>query len=31
MEGKGKEGKERRRESTRDSMGRYTGKEEGIV
>ena len=31
MEGKGKEGKERRREKIRDRIGRYIEKEEGIV
>ena len=31
MEGKGKEGKERRSERIWDRMGRYIGKGEGIV
>ena len=31
IKGKGKEGKERRRERIRDRIGRYIGKQEGIV
>ena len=31
MEGKGKKGKERRRDRIRDRMGWYIGNEQGIV